>query len=271
MFENYKIKKWLRPRKEFVAKNKAAFLAVFDAAHPEATGKRTHGFTALAKVFVAFGALVAIFAGMSVYADTANVAADSPLYPLKRLSENVQLAIAPSGEKAQLQAIFAARRADEITALKVTNPSSTVIAGLTNDLNADVDASLSDAQSANVQDGSLHKLCDKVFSALATSSLQASDDGLGTINVRPRVRVIGKFLNQCGESMNTSTVNIEIHASSSASSTTTGVAGVKMIRLDEGDRRSSVDVTSSAVVSGDAGDSSATINILNRWQQLLGR
>lgn len=162
MFENYKIKKLLKPRKEFTAQTKTTFLAVFDAAHP-GTPRNRFGF--LAKGAIAFGALLAILASVSVYADTANVAADSPLYPLKRLDESVQLAVVPASEKVQLQATFAGRRASEIADLKSRAPSSTRIAALSNDLNTALNNSLDDAQSARLGDGQLTNFCKKILPA----------------------------------------------------------------------------------------------------------
>lgn len=199
MFEKYKIKKILKPRKEFAAQTKTTFLAVFDATHP---GSRiAHGFTALAKTLVAAGALVALLGSMSVYADTANVAADSPLYPLKRLGESVQLAVAAPAAKAELQATFATRRANEISDLETRKPSSTIVAGLSNDLNTAINTSLSDAQNADLGDGQLTNFCDKVLSAIATSSITSqSDPGAGHFHValNARAQIIGKFVNQCG-------------------------------------------------------------------------
>jgi hypothetical protein len=201
MFENAKIKKILKPRKEFEERSKAAFLAVYDTAHPagqqalQPRGSRHSG--VFAKSLVALGTLIALLAAASVYADTANVAADSPLYPFKRFSENVQLAVAPAPEKAELQATFAARRADEITDLETRKPSSTIIAGLASDLNTDIDASLDDAQKTNLQAGQLKTFCDKVLSAIATSSATiAGQGGHGTFSLR--ANIVGRFINQCG-------------------------------------------------------------------------
>jgi hypothetical protein len=81
---------------------------------------------------------------VSAYADTANVAADSPLYPLKRLTENVQLALTPVSSQGQLEATLATRRAHEIDDLSVRKPSSTLIGSLSLDFQSDVSSSLKD-------------------------------------------------------------------------------------------------------------------------------
>jgi hypothetical protein len=217
MFERYKIKKLLKPRKEFTEQTKAAFLAVFDVAHltgvvaadgMDARITKSH-FNVFAKTAIAFAAILAIFASASVYADTANVAADSPLYPLKRLGESVQLAIAPAPEKAQLQVTFATRRASEIAYLEARTPSSTQIVALSNDLNTALDSSLNDAQSANLSDGQLKTFCNKVLTALAA----------GTHPV-----VVHRFAVQCGAS-------VGADGSASANASGTASASATMPRL----------------------------------------
>jgi hypothetical protein len=135
--------KGLLPRKEFMTQGKERFLAAFDASEFAHNARARRGYVAaFFKIGVGVMAVLAIGVGLSAYADTANVAATNPLYPLKRLGENVQLALAPATEKPQLQATFAVRRANEIAALQASAPSSTLIPQLTNDMEQDIDASL---------------------------------------------------------------------------------------------------------------------------------
>jgi hypothetical protein len=139
--------KGLFPRKEFIERGKERFLAVYDAS------EIAHGATAN-PVRPAYGAMffkiglgvmvvLCVAVGASAYADTANVPPTSLFYPLKRLSENVQLALTPAPEKAQLQATFAVQRANEIEKLQASSPTSTLIPKLTRDLNKDISSSLS--------------------------------------------------------------------------------------------------------------------------------
>lgn len=147
--------KQLLPRKEFMAQGRERFLAAFDAsalarnARPvraRADGRGRPAYvTTLFKIGVGALAVLAVGVGLSAYADTANVSATNPLYPLKRLSENVQLALAPAAEKPQLQATFAVRRANEIASLQASAPSSTLIPQLTTDLDQDISSSLNAA------------------------------------------------------------------------------------------------------------------------------
>ncbi|HUC01393.1 MAG TPA: DUF5667 domain-containing protein [Candidatus Paceibacterota bacterium] len=162
IFKNKKLpteaKKSLQPRKEFLTQGKQRFLAAFDAS-PLAAGAgaasgvrpsaRLSGWTLFLRVGTGTVAAIAIAFGMSAYAATAgNVSPTNPLYPLKRLVENVQLAVAPAQAKAQLQATFAVQRANEIDALQVQHPSSTLIPRLTVDLDSEISSSLAAASSS---------------------------------------------------------------------------------------------------------------------------
>lgn len=136
--------KSLLPRKEFVTQGKERFLAAFDAsalAMNAHSARRPYGAIFL-KIGIGVMAALCVAVAVSAYADTANVSATNPLYPLKRLSEDVQLALTPAPEKAQLQARFAVRRADEIAALQASAPSSTLIPKLIHDLNKEIGDSL---------------------------------------------------------------------------------------------------------------------------------
>lgn len=162
------VKKIFSPSREFNEQAKGRFLAAFDARYSAAPTSR---FAFALKLSVGVLAVIMVLiGGASVYADTANVPADNILYPLKRLNEAVQLAVAPTQVKAQLQATFAARRVTEIADLETRKPSSTIIAKLETAADVDVNASIADSESAGLQDGSLTDLCAKLFSTIATSS-----------------------------------------------------------------------------------------------------
>ncbi len=181
----------LDPSGEFRKSTKAAYLAVFERAYPVAP----RGITAMAKALAGAGAIAAILVGVSVYADTANVGVSSPLYSLKRLGENVQLAIAPAQEKIQLQASFANRRAQEIVDLQKKNPANTAIPGLARQLNNDVRDSIAGAAGANLGDGNLSRFCANIVSALADSPY--------------RVRGVSGFLHsRCAAQLDAATTSI---------------------------------------------------------------
>ncbi|HZQ45922.1 MAG TPA: DUF5667 domain-containing protein [Verrucomicrobiae bacterium] len=173
------LKQLLTPPEEFTTKTKHAFLAVFDATRRRgvaAGAVAARPWSTAVRVLLAGGALVAVLMGVSAYADTANVPADSPLYPLKRLSENVRVALAAPEGKAELQVSLASRRAAEIEDISARKPTSTLIAHLDQDLNTDVDDSLVAAQDTRLGDGNLDTLCGRILSVIATSSVALHED-----------------------------------------------------------------------------------------------
>lgn len=161
------------PSKEFAKAAKQRYLAVFDAHNPVPVPAHSHPrFIFAMKISVGALAVAAIVLGSaSVYADTANVPADSPLYALKRLGESVQLAVAPPAAQADLQASLAARRANEVNDLESRKPTSAIISKLSDDVDTAVNASIKAANETNLADGALTNLCTKLFSAITTSSV----------------------------------------------------------------------------------------------------
>ncbi len=139
------------PSEEFARKAKERFLATFDARYPAARSAGAPRFIFVLKAAAGIAAVFAVLlGGASVYADTRNVSADNPLYPLKRLTESVQLALTTPAAKPQLEATFAARRAGEITDLEDRHPTSTLLPKLASDLAGAVNASIGDAERQNV-------------------------------------------------------------------------------------------------------------------------
>lgn len=137
----------LPPSKEFKEKAKGRFLAAFDAHYPVPARPRPSEFIlAMRALAIVLGCVAVIFGGASVYADTTNVPADNILYPLKRLTESVQLVLTVPSARPQLEATFAAQRAVEISDLAERHPSSTLIPHLENDLNVAVNASIKGAE-----------------------------------------------------------------------------------------------------------------------------
>lgn len=141
----------LLPRQEFLVQGKERFLAAFDARPLAGWGiargaSPRSGLATALRVGMGTFAAIAVAFGASAYAATAaNVPPTNPLYPLKRLVENVQLAVAPPQAKAQLQATFAVQRANEIDALQAQRPTSTLIPQLTKDLDSEISSSLAAA------------------------------------------------------------------------------------------------------------------------------
>ncbi len=198
---------------------KRKFLAAFDARHP--APRPASWLAIMARVLAAALAIIAIGAGgATVYADAANVPADSPLYPFKRLGESIQLAAAPSEEHAALEASFAARRVAELNDLEQRHPTSTMAAKLSDDADAEVNASINDAEKADLGDGELAAVCVRLFAALASSSTTMTGELHGNLIM------LGRFTARCEATSTEATATIEMrirdyldrHASSSATS-----------------------------------------------------
>lgn len=189
-------KKGLLPSAEFLQRGRKNFLAAYDASPFTKSAPHKSSIFALGlKLGVGIMAVIAVVASASAYADTANVSAESPLYPLKRLGETVQLILTPSSQKAQVQANFAVRRANEIMDLQVKNPSSTLIPALTSALGQDISSSLNSASTTKIEGKPLDALC-AVFS------------GLG-INLSLHHDLTARFDAQCvGSNIPTSTFNM---------------------------------------------------------------
>lgn len=221
-------KKGLLPSEEFLAQGKKNFLAAFDTSEfsrvPLDVPSR---FTLIFKFGIGIMAVIAVVAGASAYADTANVSADSPLYPFKRLGEAVQLAVTPASQKAQVQAGFAVRRTDEITNLQINNPSSTLIPRLTNDLDRDISSSLASASTTNLKAGALGSLC-KILTLHLGASILAHQDLLSRFNVQCDKVVSSTSSTGAFPIISTTTINIHLHGHRSStwesSSTTTTFA-----------------------------------------------
>lgn len=119
--EKKSVQKYLKnifePRKEFLENSRSLFLS-------EITNRPGATFGAPVRImtrhlflkYAAGMAGVLLFAtsAASAYADQTDVSPESPLYPLKKLSENVQLTVASNEKKIALYEKFAERRVKEI-------------------------------------------------------------------------------------------------------------------------------------------------------------
>ena len=185
-----------KPSREFNKKLKSRFLAAFDAHYPVVMNRPSE-FILAAKALAGVLALAAIvLGGASVYADTKNVSADNPLYPLKRFGESVQLALATPEEKPQLEAALATRRADEITDLEDRHPTSTLLPKLASDFGNAVSSSIDNEEQEekkNPQQANLKEVCNTLQRFLgATSSIINNEFSNNSGTVR-------RFEKHCGQ------------------------------------------------------------------------
>ncbi len=181
----------IHPAAEFKDEARRNFLAAFDARYPAAPARPTW-FAFAVRGFAAAAAIAAISAGgATVYADAANVPAWSPLYPFKRFDENVRLAVAPTGERAALEASFAARRVAELQALAARHPENHMVASLSDDARAEIGASIKDTEKAGLRGGRLSFVCRQVLSTLVASSAAMESE------LRDNAAVLGLFTQHC--------------------------------------------------------------------------
>lgn len=228
------LKKGLLPSEAFLVRGKKHFLAAFDASGlSRGPAEKNSIFTTTLKFGIGIMAVIAVVASASAYADNANVAADSPLYPLKRLGENVQLILAPHEEQIQLQNTFTARRINEIDDLQARHPSSTLIPALTSNLEQDMSSSLSAATKIKVDTGvdtdtdlkPLKKICD-VFSRLLGKKISLDAD------------LTTRFGEQCQSDENQASTTIVTASSTPNSSSTSSSDSEQNSENDSSDNHS---------------------------------
>jgi hypothetical protein len=232
-FNNSKLPKYIRnilsPRREFSNLAKERFLATYDTRYGTAQAAVSSRFAFFGKAAVAFVAIVALTGGVSAYADTTNVPANNVLYPLKRLGENVQLLLASNDEKAQLQAIFAARRENEIAELQSASPSSPLVAKLEADMNGDLNASMSaeEKDDFSVNQSELQSFCNRVSAVIATPSLTVRTELLSHPDI------FAQFKNNCGmvEGIDTTTARGSVNAAATSTGSTVNASGSLLLNL----------------------------------------
>ncbi len=195
----------LMPDRRFAEGAKRRFLSSYDAHQSfrrEGVGfleKRREAWGTVWKVVGAGAAAFGIVAATSVYADVRNVAPTNMLYPLKRLAENVSLAVAPASVKPALELSFAARRAQEINALTASPDAAAyapLVANLTSNMDSEVSSSIVAAAHVHLKGEALSSFCSIVSPApmSVSSTMESSSDhggrGYGDeISIGERLRV----------------------------------------------------------------------------------
>lgn len=112
------VKRLLEPREAFLEASREAFLAEVAkrrvAPYAPQFAWRVFGMQAVrySAVFASIALLGT--SGLVAYADNRNVSVDSPLYPLKRVGEQVRLTVVPVVREPELRKEFARRRASEL-------------------------------------------------------------------------------------------------------------------------------------------------------------
>jgi hypothetical protein len=159
-------KKYCQPRREFLAESRNLFIKKLsqEISAPAILKPRPAWAGILKYGLASFLAVFLSGSGLTVFAEKANVGASHPLYPLKRISETVQIKLAPSDNKVSLHNEFAERRLGEIKEIKTTNATSTAreiekIESLDEDLHFQVNSALEEASLAGLKKEERSDLC----------------------------------------------------------------------------------------------------------------
>lgn len=133
-----RLKKALAPTPEFLAKSEERFLALM----PNGYVRHSRAAAYVGRTATATSVIAALLVGTSAYANYQNVGVGSPLYPLKRSYEQVELAVAPASSAPALHVRFATRRLAEIEDERTANPVSPALPALTRDFHTELELSV---------------------------------------------------------------------------------------------------------------------------------
>ena len=106
-----RIRKETEPNPDFAHHAKERYLALYEAVFP---AKNSPWKVYLMRAASVAAACMVVLGTASVYADQSNVGVQSPLYPLKRVSESVRFAVSSDEKKQELQTELAVRRVEEV-------------------------------------------------------------------------------------------------------------------------------------------------------------
>ncbi len=120
----------LRPSRAFVARARIRYLSAYQERYPQAHPQAVPVFRYFSRGLVVGVAVAVLVGGASTYAEQKNVDPTSPLYPLKRSSEAIQLVLTTTAERPALHAKLAERRLGEAEAIRAADPSSLRTAAL---------------------------------------------------------------------------------------------------------------------------------------------
>lgn len=116
------LKHAFEPRKDFLEHSREVFLSEVAKRRvaPYAPRFAWHTFGVRALRYSVALSVIALIgtSGLVAYADTTNVGVESPLYPLKRVGEQVRLTVAPANREPELHKELAQRRASEFAEIE---------------------------------------------------------------------------------------------------------------------------------------------------------
>jgi len=134
-------KKFYKPNKEFKERNKIIFLSAFISKFPGAK-QPAPSFRYFIRGAAFGAALVVILTAGATYADQKNVSATNILYPLKRTSEAVKVALTSEANKTEIHLELAERRLEELKTVREKNQKTPKIESLSRDLASEIRESI---------------------------------------------------------------------------------------------------------------------------------
>ncbi len=138
----------LKPDPKFLERARRDFLSRLSSRGIDimVVGRR---FNAFVKYSIVFGIILGLNGALVAFAQGQNIYPTQPLYPYKRLGENVALVLASSQSKPYLHKTFAERRLNEIKSVVSNKPSNSqeILSELDKDFKYEVNEALSSVES----------------------------------------------------------------------------------------------------------------------------
>ncbi len=198
------LRRFVHLRRDFRLRARADFLRAFSERHiavpvssPVAGGARI--MVRYATLVVAF--MFALNGGAVVLADSQNVAPNHPLYPYKRLGENIQLSVAPAASRPALRSKFAERRLEEIKEVAEGKTEGNEVEVLNSDFKNEINAALASADTTRgISTSTRMSLCGSLEKLITEHDTFMHKKGVGRWN---------EFAVHCKEFSGTDTFPVE--------------------------------------------------------------
>ena len=160
------IKRYTKPRKEFLENTRALFIDRMRAHTSLVTNTDSHRIYNNKTKFSYSALTLLLFlllnGGVILFAEEQNVDAEHPLYPFKRASEKIQIRLSKPEKKILLYEKFARRRLEELKQLKIRK-NSEKIKKINKNLNTQLSLAIKVLRNGKVKKEKISVLCDSLF------------------------------------------------------------------------------------------------------------
>lgn len=146
------LKKKFSPDREFLVKARADFLSRL-AGSSRAAVRTRRGFSVVVRYSLTFAIIIGLNGGLVAFASGQNVPPTHPLYPFKRLGEDIAITFASPQSRPYLHKQFAERRLQEIkevSSIQSANKAE-IVNALDSDFRTEVDEAFSSAEKNDVK------------------------------------------------------------------------------------------------------------------------